>query len=805
MPRRSADKKSNRSNTRRRRTASSKKPLKENMLLYEAVVMFFFASSLILIVSIYGNAGGFIGSGLRSLAFGLLGAGAYGLPLLLFIGAFFKIFNKGNVELNVKIILGFFLVVLASTAAHVWLIKTPQISGRFGESQAFFAVLVHYYKTSSRFHVAGGFVGGLLGDVFVLLLGKLGSYIVLFFLAALNVVVLTEKSFLRLLEKVKDALWTWFDLWRAQREKAKAERAATALEEMRAAAEPVPDALPPSVSPPADVPPAPVQEAVPDVVVQEKAAAKGASRQEILVEKDLEAAMERSMEERDFSPPPLSLLKENPFGGRGADKKGIEQNRNILERTLESFGVRAKVVDVSSGPAVTRYELQPDIGVKVSKIVNLSDDLALNLAAAGIRIEAPIPGKSAIGIEVPNKEVHSVFLREVLDTEEFRRFPGKLAFAVGKDISGKTMVADIGKMPHLLVAGATGSGKSVCINTLIASILYKSDPKEVKFLMIDPKVVELSVYNGIPHLLIPVVTDPKKAAGALRWAVQEMDERYQLFAEKNVRDLQGYNGALAAEGETKPLPQIVVIVDELADLMMVASNEVEEAIIRLAQKARAAGIHLIIATQRPSVDVITGLIKANVPSRIAFSVSSGVDSRTILDMNGAEKLLGKGDMLFYPSGYPKPVRVQGAFVSDQEVSAIVDYYKESQQSAYNEKLIQHLNRGAEEASEQPSDQDTLFDEALELCMEQEKASASMIQRKFRVGYNRAARIVDQLHDAGFIGPDEGSKPRRLLLDRASYLEKKRSLQEGADREGETETTDRPPQEQPSSENQEVRP
>lgn len=432
------------------------------------------------------------------------------------------------------------------------------------------------------------------------------------------------------------------------------------------------------------------------------------------------------------------------------------------------------MTNVSCGPSVTRYELQPEMGVKVSKIVGLADDIKLNLAAADIRIEAPIPGKAAVGIEVPNKENSAVMLRDLLESQEFKSSTSRISFAVGKDIGGKTVVSDIGKMPHVLIAGATGSGKSVCINTLIMSILYKASPEEVKLIMIDPKVVELSVYNGIPHLMIPVVTDPKKAAGALNWAVAEMTRRYQAFAEHNVRDMKGYNAKIASmpsvDGEAlKPMPQIVIIVDELADLMMVAPGDVEEAICRLAQLARAAGIHLVLATQRPSVNVITGLIKANMPSRIAFSVSSGVDSRTIIDMNGAEKLLGKGDMLFYPAGYQKPARVQGSFVTDQEVQSVVEYLKkQSGEAVYDEEVVQHVNTSQPGSASvagmaEGDERDVHFTEAGRLIIEKDKASIGMLQRSFKIGFNRAARIMDQLCEAGVVGPEEGTKPRKVLM------------------------------------------
>ena len=475
--------------------------------------------------------------------------------------------------------------------------------------------------------------------------------------------------------------------------------------------------------------------------------------------------------------PPISLLQRGKSSNPGSGQRHLEETARRLQDCLHTFGVKVTITDISQGPAVTRYELQPEQGVKVSKILSLSDDIKLNLAATDIRIEAPIPGKSAIGIEVPNKENSAVAFRELIESSEFKDFPSKISFAVGKDIAGKIVVADIAKMPHMLIAGATGSGKSVCINTLIMSILYKAHPDEVKMIMIDPKVVELSSYNGIPHLLIPVVTDPKQAAGALQWGVSEMMARYEKFAELNVRDMKSFNAKvddMTAKGDMnapKKLPQIVIIVDELADLMMVAPGEVEEAICRLAQLARAAGIHLIIATQRPSVDVITGLIKANMPSRVAFAVSSGVDSRTILDMNGAEKLLGKGDMLFYPQGYSKPVRVQGSFVSDSEVAAVVDFLKNQQiGNVYQEEIqeqINNLKSGSGNATggagSRSDDKDALFADAGRFIIEKDKASIGMLQRVFKIGFNRAARIVDQLCEYGVVGDEEGTKPRKVLM------------------------------------------
>ena len=488
------------------------------------------------------------------------------------------------------------------------------------------------------------------------------------------------------------------------------------------------------------------------------------------------------VEDEHYEYPPVELLSKPTKKTLKGGAKALTDTATRLQKTLYSFGVSAKVENVSVGPAITRYELKPAEGVRVSKIANLADDIALNLAAETIRIEAPIPGKQAVGIEVPNKEKEVVHFREIIESKEFKENKSKLTVGLGKDVAGNVQLADITKMPHVLIAGSTGSGKSVCINTIITSIIYNAKPSEVKFVMVDPKVVELSVYNGIPHLLIPVVTDPKKAAGALAWAVQEMDDRYNKFAEKGVRDLKGYNKAIEKENELGKLPQIVIIIDELADLMMVAKNDVEDAICRLAQKARAAGMHLVIATQRPSVDVITGLIKANVPSRIAFAVSSQVDSRTILDCVGAEKLLGKGDMLFFPSGAPKPSRVQGAFVSDDEVEKIVSFIKSNGTATYSEDILESIennNKTDKEIAETDDDDtDPFLMDAIQTVVETGQASTSFIQRKFKVGYARAGRIIDQMEERGVISGYQGSKPREVLMS----LEKLNELKMGTKEE-----------------------
>ena len=484
-------------------------------------------------------------------------------------------------------------------------------------------------------------------------------------------------------------------------------------------------------------------------------------------------------QEENYEYPPIDLLGKVD-AKTGNSRKKLLETAEKLRKTLQSFGVNAKVENVSVGPAITRYELSPAQGVRVSKIANLSDDIALSLEAESIRIEAPIPGKHTVGIEIPNKAKSTVPLRDIIESDQFIDAKSKVAFALGKDVAGDIVITDIAKMPHLLIAGQTGSGKSVCINTLITSILYKAKPSEVKLLMIDPKVVELSVYNGIPHLLIPVVTDPKKASGALQWAVQEMVNRYSLFAAAKVRDIKAYNERAEENGENK-LPQIVIIIDELADLMMVAAKEVQDSICRLAQLARAAGMNLVIATQRPSVDVITGLIKANIPSRIAFAVSSFVDSKTILDIGGAEKLLGKGDMLFYPTGESKPARIQGAFISDKEVENIVKFVKKDENQIYDEKIIEEIENAQKDQSKEgkgdpgsgdDDETDPLLNEAIEMVIDSGTASTSYIQRRFKVGYARAGRIIDQMEERGVISGYAGSKPREVLISKERWAELK---------------------------------
>ena len=480
-----------------------------------------------------------------------------------------------------------------------------------------------------------------------------------------------------------------------------------------------------------------------------------------------------------YRKPPITCLKEPIHDGNDNFSDELKSNAQKLLDTLESFNVHAKITEISRGPSVTRYELQPDAGVRINKITNLADDIALRLAASGIRIEAPIPNKAAIGIEVPNKLRSMVYMREIIETPQFKNAQSKLNVVLGKDIAGNAVCADLAKMPHLLIAGTTGSGKSVCLNTMIVSILYNATPDEVKLLMIDPKQVEFTVYNGIAHLAVPVVSDPRKASGALTWAVNEMENRYKILSEKNVRDIRGYNKLAERDKSLRPMHQIVIFIDELADLMMVAPNEVEDAICRLAQKARAAGMHLVIATQRPSVDVITGIIKANIPSRIALSVSSSVDSRTILDMSGAEKLIGNGDMLFSPIGANKPTRIQGTFVRDEEISRVLDFIKQSATVQYDEAMIEAMEKHAIQDgkkgssgadSDEDSDSDPMFQQAVEVVIDAGQASTSLLQRRCKLGYARAARIMDEMEMRGIIGPHEGAKPRAVLISRQQWLE-----------------------------------
>ena len=813
-----------RKNTSRKRNKkqTKKKQDSQSFLKDEIIILSALAAGILLLISNFG-IGGFVGDAVSSVLFGLFGTIAYIIPILLFIGIAFVISNKGNSIAYIKTAAGAGFTLMVCTLFQ--LIMNEYTAG---------TRLFSYYKISSMHKDGGGLLGGIVVSALCPAIGVIGTYVIVIILCIICLVIITEKSFIRGVKKGSEKAYSSAKQdAKKRKEQAELRREKRAQEREQKAAEKERKRKDNTVSgvsfdttlvkkspemreitPPEDVPDLFAEEIpsydgreaevskniVPDDItinraqpimeeeapipepVPEKRKTKESKKQVETATANVEQEIKKSEEKRakEYVFPPLSLLKHGKKSGGDSDAH-LRQTAMKLQQTLQNFNVNVTVTNVSCGPSVTRYELQPEQGVKVSKIVGLADDIKLNLAAADIRIEAPIPGKAAVGIEVPNKENTAVMLRDLLETDEFQNHESKIAFAAGRDIAGKVVVADIMKMPHVLIAGATGSGKSVCINTLIMSILYKADPKDVKLIMIDPKVVELSVYNGIPHLMIPVVTDPKKAAGALNWAVAEMMKRYDLFAQYNVRDLKGYNAkvetveAIEEEGKPEKLPQIVIIVDELADLMMVAPGEVEESICRLAQLARAAGIHLVLATQRPSVNVITGLIKANMPSRIAFSVSSGVDSRTIIDMNGAEKLLGKGDMLFYPAGYQKPARVQGAFVSDKEVQAVVDFLvKNSESVQYNEEITNHVNSasvaagGTVSGNSGADDQDAYFVDAGKFIVEKDKASIGMLQRVFKIGFNRAARIMDQLAEAGVVGEEEGTKPRKVLMSMEQF-------------------------------------
>lgn len=759
------------------------------------------------------NTTGMFGSFVRDLIFGLIGLPGYVIPPLIIFYSVLLIFKKNSTFINTKLLYVSVLLLLISA-----LIQTGFYKEADYENMDVIRCIIKFYRDGGSFH-GGGILGGIVSIPFLIVFKNLGTIVILTTASIIDIILITNISVATIFTNIKRSISGFFiniieslkpndrgDSIKKADKKAEKKEEDKAMDHKSLFEEDdldEPDIVMNGRKLPKildfnqkkalkdnreKMPEADHNTKLETETLDNVEAGKSAndSKKVSISSKDVEKISESVDKEIsnkhkinfEYKYPHTGLLQDNVKGGsnaadvRNAAIKGAKK----LEETLKSFGVDAKVVNVSMGPAVTRYELQPSPGVKVSKIVNLADDISLNLAASGVRIEAPIPGKAAVGIEVPNKEVVAVFLKDVIESKSFKEYPSKLAFALGKDISGQSIVADIGKMPHLLVAGATGSGKSVCINSLIVSLLFKASPNEVKLLMIDPKVVELGIYNGIPHLLIPVVTDPKKAAGALNWAVTEMVNRYKLFADNGVRDIKGYNEMIAekapVEGEEQPgpLPQIVIIIDELADLMMVAPNDVEDAICRLAQMARAAGMHLVIATQRPSVDVITGIIKANIPSRIAFAVSSQVDSRTILDMAGAEKLLGKGDMLFYPVGEPKPIRVKGAFVSDKEVEKVVEYIKQQGSAEYNEDIIEEINSEKEQEQEDPGDNDELLPQAIELVVDAGQASVSLIQRKFKVGYARAARIVDQMEARGIVGGYEGSKPRQVLISKQQWHE-----------------------------------
>lgn len=803
-----------RTKTRGKSTKSRKGPVKSESNP-DITGIIYMATGVILAIAVYTDLAGALSSIAQTIVSGAIGVGKYALPVYLIYFGFEYIKTRGNIQLN-KCFFGITMMVIII----MLVCGTLNIQGSYNPDdfiENFKGVL---YGDTEFVH--GGILSYMICYPMYRMLGFLGDYVILFTFSVISITLIfditlydlgikayntkerikssrrekinnTQKiernknkdSFINIVDKTESD-----ESERSSRELlSKVDKKIKILDFMKNTneddinEEPLPREISSDIAiddfldkqqSPQESYKQPEEVSRPESHRQKKEKLDESVKD--VVNKEIQDGIEEHKEEKEYVHPSLDLLKTNSSTKlNSSDKKELIESANKLEEILSNFGVDAKVTQVTKGPSVTRFELQPSPGVKVSKIVNLSDDIALGLAASGIRIEAPIPGKAAVGIEVPNRKQTAVFLREVLENEEFIESKKKLAFALGKDISGKCVVGDLSKMPHTLIAGATGSGKSVCINSLIISLLYKYNPNEVKLLMVDPKVVELNVYNGIPHLLIPVVTDPKKAAAALNWAVNEMTNRYKLFADMGVRNMESYNELYNKGIIEQKLPYIVIIVDELADLMMVCPNDVEDYIGRLAQMARAAGMHLVIATQRPSVDVITGVIKANIPSRISFAVSSQIDSRTILDSSGAEKLLGKGDMLYYPVGESKPLRVQGCFISEEEVEQVISFIKNEQGggASYEEDIIEHINSTADSGSsgshEGNDDVDELLDEVIKVVVEFQQASTSFIQRKFRVGFNRASRIMDQLEERHIISVKDGSRPRQVLVTKEQFL------------------------------------
>ncbi|HAO6207307.1 TPA: DNA translocase FtsK [Listeria monocytogenes] len=705
---------------------------------------------------------GFVGRGFFALAEMFVGLLSYVLLAGSVILGGYMVIRRKMPHLFSKRLVGIYLIVLGFlTYIHMYFIIHNLGANTSVVSSTWKLVLENLFRPNQVGFVGGGMIGAAITSITYFLLDRLGTNLIAVLLIIYGFSLVSGISIRQFFSKIAEFVRYLFTKGKVATEKGKEVKAKRDKKKAEKIVDVEPDEVIDVIEPLQEEKTPPIISNFSSKVEQEKAPVEEKISQK---EQDLEMFQQESFENEIYQLPPVDILAPAKVTDQSKEYDQIKVNAKKLEDTFESFGVKAKITQVHLGPAVTKYEVQPSVGVKVSKIVSLSDDIALALAAKDIRIEAPIPGKSAIGIEVANQNVAMVSLREVLENNPKNNPDEKLQIALGRDISGEAMMANLDKMPHLLVAGATGSGKSVCINGIITSILLRAKPHEVKMMMIDPKMVELNVYNGIPHLLAPVVTNPKKAAQALQKVVAEMERRYDLFSHTGTRNMQGYNDYVKKHNELNEekqpeLPFIVVIVDELADLMMVASNDVEDAITRLAQMARAAGIHLIIATQRPSVDVITGVIKANIPSRIAFAVSSSIDSRTILDMGGAEKLLGRGDMLLLPVGSSKPTRIQGAFLSDAEVEDVVNYVISQQKAQYSEEMIPD---DIPEVEGEVTDE--LYHEAVELVVEMQTASVSMLQRKFRIGYNRAARLIDEMEQRGVVGPHEGSKPRRVNVE-----------------------------------------
>lgn len=743
----------------------------------QEISILLFASSILLscLILIKGEN---VWTFLHNLMLGLFGVSAFLLPILLCYTAF-TILVSNNSKINLKIWQSVSIIFLFSTTTYLF-----SNEGKYFEEN-YFKTLAQLYK-SGMTSKGSGLVSGILGVPCVAAFGEVGAKIIILLLLFVAIMLLTGTNLVQLFKAISKPVGVVKEnlsetrMKKIQRENANIDIAlnqndfADGYESKKSSESKLNKLKKASTS---------MNSFSDDIELTTKKFLEKSKQPEPSIVENINQGLNTSIDGEYHYPNPM-LLEKSVESSSADVAKELQLNGKMLVDTLENFSVHTKIVDISRGPAVTRYELQPAAGVKISKITNLSDDIALNLAASGVRIEAPIPGKAAVGVEIPNKIVSIVKMRELVSSKEFMGSKSKLSVILGKDIAGNVKVADLAKMPHLLIAGSTGSGKSVCINSFIISLLYKASPNEVKLLMVDPKVVELGIYNGIPHLLVPVVTDPRKAAGALNWAVTEMLKRYQMFAENNVRDITSYNSmvkvklknASDAEKENlKALPQIVIIIDELADLMMVAPNEVEDSICRLAQMARAAGMHLVIATQRPSVDVITGIIKANIPSRIALAVSSQIDSRTILDSGGAEKLLGRGDMLFSPVGSQKPVRIQGCFVSDKEIESVIEYIKESKENIYDSNIMDEIEKNAvldkkEKDTCSDSDDDPMLQDAVKCIFDNNQASTSLLQRKLRLGYARAGRIMDQMEQKGIVGPANGSKPREILISAQRWSE-----------------------------------
>jgi S-DNA-T family DNA segregation ATPase FtsK/SpoIIIE len=757
------------SNKKRKRRNTKKKKSELNKEIIGIAILAF---SVLSLFSMYSNSTGVVGAFIKEKFNEIAGFGGFIIPyIILIIGVLF-ILNRLKLNESKKSVLLILVFVCFLTLIHIsYLSKLDETASKLN-----FFNLIESSIEFGKLGNGGGLIGAIVSFLFLKLFGFIGSYIVIATILLIAFLLLTNVSIISILKKIsrfilsisKNSFSVIKDFIYVEDNK---EIINENIEEESK------EKLTEDILLKTDLKPEVNNEDTKDQKIKildftndlniDNFNKEESYNKDRNLDENREFAIETKgtsiiSQENSISYvlPILDLLEIRDYKPNTNEKKDILDKAQKLEETLNSFGIKAKVIQISRGPTITRYELQPAPGVKVSRIVNLSNDIALSLATSDIRIEAPIPGKSAIGIEVPNESKTNVSLREIFESEEFKQINTKIPFALGKDIAGKPIVTNIEKMPHLLIAGATGSGKSVCINALITSILYKAKPDEVKLLLIDPKVVELSIYNGIPHLIVPVVTDPKKAAGALNWAVEEMTSRYKKFAQLGVRDIFSYNSKAENDENIEKLPQIVVIIDELADLMMVSPAEVEDSICRLAQMARAAGIHLIVATQRPSVDIITGTIKANIPSRIAFAVSSQADSRTILDMGGAEKLLGKGDMLFYPVGASKPLRIQGAYIDEKEVERVVEFLKEQTSNNYNEEVINNIEK---EVNIRTDESDDLLSEAIQLVVNEGQASISFLQRKLRIGYSRAARLIDAMEERGIVGGYEGSKPRKVLI------------------------------------------